>query len=445
MAAVLLTYLLKANVVLALFAAAYYGLLRGLTFFGLNRAYLLLALLFAAVYPALPVPALLPARALPLLPTVVTHVASPAPPEVAASAGLDWPRLALGLYAAGTAGLLLRLLGQLGSLALVRRRSRPTVVLGQAVRVLPGAGGPFSFGRTVYLSEVALADADSLPAALRHEHAHVRQYHTLDVLLTQLATALAWANPAAWLLRRAVLDNLEYLADRAALHTGLDRRAYQYSLLRQQPGGVPAPALAFHFSFPTLKNRIIMLNQPTSTTRQLGRYLLAAPLLMALALAYTGARAQTPQTAPAAWHVPAGAQVYINGVPATGPAAEALDPQTIGSMKVLAGIEARIFSPGSGSIIALTTKADEQAAPVQHLNDRLAQATALVPSIDPQDLPKPAQEYITRTFPDCRLAQTNKILPAAKERAVYQALLAKGRRPQGYLLFDATGNFLEKL
>jgi hypothetical protein len=46
-----LLYLLKANVVLALFAAAYYGLLRGLTFFGLNRAYLVLAVLFAAVYP----------------------------------------------------------------------------------------------------------------------------------------------------------------------------------------------------------------------------------------------------------------------------------------------------------------------------------------------------------------------------------------------------------
>ena len=53
----LLTYWLKANVVLALFAGAYYVLLRHLTFFGLNRAYLLFAVLFAAVYPLLPMPA----------------------------------------------------------------------------------------------------------------------------------------------------------------------------------------------------------------------------------------------------------------------------------------------------------------------------------------------------------------------------------------------------
>ena len=53
-----LLYLLKAHAVLLLFAAAYFGLLRPLTFFALNRAYLAFALLFAAAYPALPVPAL---------------------------------------------------------------------------------------------------------------------------------------------------------------------------------------------------------------------------------------------------------------------------------------------------------------------------------------------------------------------------------------------------
>ena len=96
-------------------------------------------------------------------------------------------------------------------------------------------------------------------------------------------------------MRRALLDNLEYLADRAALRTGLDCRAYQYSLLHQQSGGIPAPALAFHFSLLTLKNRIAMINQPASETRQLGRYLLAAPLLMTLVLGYScSQKAESP-------------------------------------------------------------------------------------------------------------------------------------------------------
>ena len=83
---------------------------------------------------------------------------------------------------------------------------------------------------------------------LRHEQVHVRQWHTLDVLLAQLALAAAWRNPAAWLLRRALLDNLEYLADEAVLRTGLDRRAYQYSLLRLSHGPAAPSLVSFsHF------------------------------------------------------------------------------------------------------------------------------------------------------------------------------------------------------
>ena len=442
-----LLYLLRANAVLALFAAAYYGLLRRLTFFQLNRAYLLGALLFAALYPALPAPALLPAGAA-LLPAARAGAAGPGAGGASSSAGpagFDWPAWVLGGYAAGTGLLLLRLLGQLLSLALVHGRSRPAVVLGQPVRVLAGAAGPFSFGSAIYLSNSTLADAAALPAVLRHEQAHVRQGHTLDVLLLQLATALAWPNPAAWLLRRAALTNLEYLADRAALRAGLDRRAYQYCLLHQPPGSVPGPALAFHFFTLTLKNRIAMLNQPTSTSRQLGRYFLAAPLAVLLALGYAGARAQTAPAAKSAMHLPAGSVVYLDGVASTSAAAEALDPARIINMQVLSGIQGRIFTHGQGSVVALTTTENKDSPSVKTLDARLTQTEALAPTIEASQLPTLAQEYISRTYADCRVAQANKIASAAQQKAAYQAVIAKGRRPQGHLLFDSAGHFLEKI
>jgi hypothetical protein len=453
MAAATLLYLLKANGVLLLVAAAYYGLLRRLTFFGLNRAYLAGGLLFAAVYPVLPVPALLPATTL-LLPAASTLLAGPA---TAASpvlpAATDWLALGLAGYALGVAGLLLRLLGQLLSLALVRARSRPAVVLGQPVRVLAGAGGPFSFGRTIYLSEAALADVAGLPAALHHEQAHVHQYHTADVLLAQLATALAWPNPAAWLLRRAVLDNLEYLADQAALRTGLDRRAYQYSLLRQQPGGVPAPALAFHFSFLTLKNRITMLNQPASTTAQLGRYLLAAPLVMALALGYSGAQAQalTAVVQPAAIQgkFPADALYYLDGQPSSKQAVENLPVSTKFSIDVIRDEPAtikRVFGNTTAtSVIIVTTEANDNSPAVLALADKAnlgsgylhtpAQVNALTPK---------ALAYITQHYPDARLSGEVVEMKRKTTGAVtYQVQLVTGRRPF-YAYFTPQGDFVAR-
>lgn len=454
MAAAIFLYLLKANGVLLLVAAAYYGLLRRLTFFRLNRAYLAGALLFAAVYPALPVPALLPAAAPLLLPAASTLPAGAAGVAGPSSlAGTNWLAIGLAGYALGVALLLLRLLGQLLSLALVRARSRPAVVLGQPVRVLAGASGPFSFGRSIYLSAATLADAAGLPAALHHEQAHVRQYHTLDVLLAQLATALAWPNPAAWLLRRAVLDNLEYLADHAALRTGLDRRAYQYSLLRQQPGGVPAPALAFHFSFLTLKNRITMLNQPASTTRQLGRYLLAAPLVMALALGYSGARAQAVtavvQPATIQGTLPANALYYLDGQPSSKQAIESLPASTIFNMDVIQDEPAnikRIFGNTTAtSAVIITTEANANAPAVLALVEKAdlgsgythtpVQVNALVPK---------ALAYITQHYPDSRLGgEVVEVKRKTTGAVKYQVQLVTGRRPF-YVYFTPQGDFVAR-
>lgn len=351
MAAPVLLYLLKANVALLLFAAAYFGLLRWLTFFTLNRFYLLFALMFAAVYPALPVPALLPTEAATPVALMVMEASGVGPGALAGPVVslIDWPAVALAAYAVGAAGLLGRLLMQLLALARLRRRSRPALVLGQPVRVLPDALSPFSFGRGIYLNPDQHPGPE-LAAVLRHELVHVRQAHTLDVLLAQLALAAAWCNPAAWLLRRALLDNLEFLADQAVLATGLDRRAYQYSLLRlsHAPAG---PALVSHFTFPTLKNRVIMMNTPLSPSWQLARYFVAGPLVLAVALGISGAHAQG-----------AGPVVPAAAAGAQGPHFQmdpAVDPAT---RQLPAGIKAYIAKTYPGSTISGYFAAD-QAAP----------------------------------------------------------------------------------
>ncbi len=443
MAVAVLAYLLKANVALALFAAAYYGLLRRLTFFSLNRTYLIGALLFAAVYPAVPVPTLLSAAPAAIqLPALTALPAGPTATGAAPAPEFDWPATGLAVYGLGTAALLLRLLGQVLSLWLLRRRSRPAAVLGQPVRVLPGAGGPFSFGRTIYLSEASLASTADLPAVLHHEQAHVRQHHTLDALLAQLTTTLAWPNPAAWLLRRALLDNLEYLADRAALRTGLDRRAYQYSLLCQQVGGVPAPALAFHLASFTLKNRIAMLNQPVSTLRHLGRYALAASLVGALAVSYAGTWAATPP-ASGGRSLPAASLVYLDGKPATRQMISALESQETTHIEALLGIQARIFAPGMNRVEAFFTKTGEQTRAARELAARIDKIDASVPLIEVAALPAAARDYAARHYPDYKIGLAYRIDPAARQAAVYQVILAKNKRPGDFLLFDKAGNFTQ--
>lgn len=397
-----LLYLLKANVVLALFAAAYYGLLRRLTFFKLNRAFLLLALLFAAVYPALPMPGLLPAEA-PAAPVVawapadfptVTTAVAPLP----SAAGPDWQALALWLYVGGAAVLLGRLLVQLLALARLRRASRPaTTPTGVPYRQLPAPGDPFSFGRTIYL-HAGQHSAAELAVVLAHEQAHVRQGHTLDVLLAHLGTAVFWLNPAAWLLRRALLDNLEYLADAATLRTGLDRRAYQYCLL-QLSRGTAGPALALPFTFFTLKNRVAMMNTPISSRGQLARYFLAGPLVVLAALGYSAAHARSAEpvaagttslanpiaSAPSVVMAPANAQM----VTASQPAAEAQKsaaPTLAPAVRTPLASTTKLPKTQLMTSLAATTKAAQSGPTPLYYLDGQAVTEAQFKALKPSDI-----------------------------------------------------------
>ena len=422
MAAPVLLYLLKANAALLLLAAAYFGLLRRLTFFTLNRVYLLFALLFAAVYPALPVPALLPAEAA-LPAALVVLEASVAGGSVAAAtpaSAVTWEAAGLALYAGGTAVLLARLLGQLLSLWRLRRRSHPAVVAGQAVRVLRGKISPFSFGGSIYLNPDQHPGPE-LAAVLRHEQVHVRQAHTADVLLVQLVLAAAWCNPAAWLLRRALLDNLEFLADAAVLAAGLDRRAYQYSLLRlsHAPAG---PALVSHFTFPTLKNRVVMMNTPLSSTGQLARYLVAGPLVLAVALGFSGARAQgagpvrpVPAALTSATEEPAGLSklFYLDGQPVTLEGKDDLFGD-VATMKILEGAQVQQVlgsSVTADRAVMMTTNKNRNRADLLALDARVDAAGAqdtkfkMGPSVDPakNQLPPGIKNYLAKTYPNARL------------------------------------------
>ena len=370
----LLLYLLQANAALLLFAAAYYLVLRRLTFFALNRAYLLFAVGFAALYPLVEVSAWLsqPVAALPTT-RVFSEAWSALPP--AAAPTTDYWAVAVGAYWAGVGLLGLRLLGQLAALHHIHRASWPAQWHGQAYRRMSEAMNPFSFGQAIYLNPDQHAGGE-LPAILCHEQAHVRQWHTLDMLVAQLLTVVCWFNPAAWLLRRAVRENLEFLADRTVLRAGvLDAKVYQYGLVRLSTL-TAGTALANHFTFLTLKNRIIMLNKKRSTAAYLGCYALLIPGMSALLLACSAPEVD-PTGRPAlveaeatTYEVRDSTLFFLDGKPSSQAALAAIPNEDIG---VLTGLrygrhyqEAhRPYGPSVKGFELLVTKAGENSEAVR--------------------------------------------------------------------------------
>ncbi|RYF51175.1 MAG: M56 family metallopeptidase, partial [Cytophagaceae bacterium] len=114
---------------------------------------------------------------------------------------------------------------------------------------------------------------------LRHERVHVRQRHSLDMLMAEGVCIVFWLNPAAYLFRRLVHQTLEFCADQAVLAEGIDARTYQYNLLKvsMTSGSLP---ITNSFSASQLHDRIRMINRQRSRWFHALKY----PVVMTLSL-----------------------------------------------------------------------------------------------------------------------------------------------------------------
>ena len=142
---------------------------------------------------------------------------------------------------------------------------------------------PFSFGNGIYVNPRNHSDAE-LENIILHEIVHVKQEHTVDLIAGEILCVLNWFNPFAWLLRRAIRQNLEFIADSRVLSQGKDRKTYQYFLLKVVGSG--AFTVGNHFSISNLKKRIIMMNKIKTARLHLSRFLFAIPLLVFILVSF---------------------------------------------------------------------------------------------------------------------------------------------------------------
>lgn len=276
----MLTYLIKANVVLVVLFGFYQLISAGDTFFKWRRVSLLTIYVLSLLLPTIDLSVLVNETA-PLgniLPRMAYNL-----PEVTVQPThdtFDWQRLAVWLYAGVASALLLRVFWQVVVVCRLAQRSERATLHGTAVCLLTGDYSPFSFFRWIFVNPVNKSPSQ-VKQILTHEQTHVAQWHSVDALLSQLFVAAFWFNPVAWLMRLQVRNNLEYLADRSVISGGTDKKAYQYHLLAVAYRTNVA-TITNNFNVLPLKKRIKMMNKQTSNPLARFKYLLFVPLAIAL-------------------------------------------------------------------------------------------------------------------------------------------------------------------
>ena len=283
-------YLLQVNVGLILFYALYKLVCTRDTFFRSRRFILIVSLVLPFILPFIDVREWLESRDRMIM---LTHFDYSAvlPEIVVGSEAVETGNRVFVLsewigylYLAGVVALLVRLAVQAFSLYRLIVRMPEKEINGVRVKCLNDpSGGPFSFFGSIFMNPAAVKE-DEISEILTHEMAHVKQHHSVDVLLAEMVSICCWINPFAWLLKREVRLNLEFLADRKVMEAGFATKSYQYHLLGLAYNH--KYGLSNNFNFSHLKQRIIMMNKKKSNAA--GHIKYALFVLPAFALLVAG-------------------------------------------------------------------------------------------------------------------------------------------------------------
>ncbi|MCB0597803.1 MAG: M56 family metallopeptidase, partial [Phaeodactylibacter sp.] len=289
----MIPYILQITFCWAAFYALYAGLLSRATFFNHNRAYLLGSLVLGLILPLAGWQLWLPAGQPELLTVTLQPITigmenlEVVVMATAAEPGLGWWEALLAVYWLGVGIAGLRFAYGLRKLWRLHRGSERRKQDGYTLVFTEEWHAPFSFFNTLFWSRQMPYPPEDEKKIIRHERAHMRGWHSLDVLLVELLGIVFWLSPMIYLYSRSLRVVHEYLADAAVLRTTKKKKQYGHLLLSQSQSGHPI-VLANHFINSQLKKRILMMTKTKSKRHILTRYLLALPLLFVLALALAG-------------------------------------------------------------------------------------------------------------------------------------------------------------
>lgn len=120
---------------------------------------------------------------------------------------------------------------------------------------------PFSFFKWLFVNSKRYQPHE-LEMIMEHEQAHIKLYHSYDMVLLELILILQWFNPFVWLLRRDLREVHEFQADRMTLQAGVNPEIYKQLLVVEALG--TNFDLGHSFSHSLIQKRLKMLNKKTS-------------------------------------------------------------------------------------------------------------------------------------------------------------------------------------
>ena len=290
-------YLLKSSMILGIFYTIYIFLLRKETFFQANRCFLIMGLISSFALPFVIISNYVEVESTVALNDLMLIAESSSPlieAQTDARAPLDFKqeqvqpfnyiKLMSVIYLMGLVVFFLKFSISLLSLSRFLNSFKSVRKNNMIYHQTKSDIAPFSFFRHIVYNPNHF-NKNELKIIINHEIVHAQQWHSIDVLLAQLTCVILWFNPLAWVYKRVVQQNLEFIADRGAEKFTNNGIYYKKLLLKLS---VPSNQLKLVNSFYTslIKKRITMLQKTKSEPQKKLKLLMVVPFLIVFLMSF---------------------------------------------------------------------------------------------------------------------------------------------------------------
>jgi len=144
---------------------------------------------------------------------------------------------------------------------------------------------PFSFFHFIFIEKLKIGETTSENLIIEHEKVHIRELHSLDLILAELVSALLWFNPFTFFYRKSIKENHEYIADSEVIRSGIHPVDYLTTLAKEVFRN-HFIGLTSNFNYSITKKRLLMITKINTSKKAGLRFLLILPLLAIMLLAF---------------------------------------------------------------------------------------------------------------------------------------------------------------
>ncbi|MDQ0638546.1 beta-lactamase regulating signal transducer with metallopeptidase domain [Pedobacter sp. W3I1] len=261
-----LYYLLEANLYLILFYGFYRLFLHRETFYGLNRYYLIFSSILAFILPFFQLGFL--KKEVVMDYTGFIQVQEQAPL-------FNIENICLLLYSVVSLFFILKIVWGLRYIKRLIKNATRSKENGITLIEVENSKMAFSFFNLMFI-DPAMSQRNTI---VKHEMVHIKQMHSLDILLFELIKISSWFNPITYFIKDDIKLIHEYLADEETTQKDIAKYEYALFLIQNSYGNQEVILTNQFFNSSILKNRISMLNQKKSAKWARLKLLFIIPLV----------------------------------------------------------------------------------------------------------------------------------------------------------------------